>query len=49
MTIKAMNEMDRLHGVVIETIATQCAMVYIHADGYKEVQYWEDMDVQEVQ
>ena len=49
MTSKSLSEMDRLHGVVIETKATECAMVYIHADGYKEVQFWEDMDVQEVQ
>ena len=43
-----MNEMDKIHGAVVETKATECAMVYIHADGYKEVQFWEEMETQEV-
>ena len=43
-----MNNIDIIHGKVINFYCTECACVWVHEDGYKEVVYHEDMMVQAI-
>lgn len=43
-----MNKIDLLHGRVIDFICTGCAYVWVHEDGYREVVYYEDVEVQAI-
>lgn len=44
-----MTNLDVLHGPVCDTQITECAWVFIHEDGYKEVVYNNEMETQPVQ
>ena len=43
-----MNQIDIIHGKVINFICTECAYVWEHEDGFKEVVYYDDVTVQAV-
>ena len=41
-----MSNIDKIHGAVVETKVTEIAWIFIHEDGYKEILWKEDMEVQ---
>ena len=42
-----MLELDKIHGPIINTFTTDCAWVFVHKDGYREVQWFDEMEEQE--
>lgn len=41
------NNVDRIHGPVVESFTTETAWVFVHRDGFREVIWLEEMEVQE--
>ena len=42
------NKIDLIHGNVIDFFCTECAYVWVHEDGFKEVVWYDDVVVQAV-
>lgn len=44
-----MTRIDREHGKVVETKVTETMWIFIHEDGYKEIIFDDEMEVQPIQ